>query len=195
MQVALNLSISTGPRERYAWAWAVPLSLSAAAALIYISMVLVGGLKNYRNYHRTLVGLQDQERQLNFREAKTRLELNRPQSKEVYRQAQFINTLIDRKHFSLTALAVRVGKLLPPQVRLTGLGVAQQPEGPLVRFTVSGNGEEAVEDFLGNLEDSPEFSDVSILNQALEQPGNPAGPVAVTCSAHYIGVEVGEKSK
>ena len=88
MQVALNLSISTGPRERYAWAWAVPLSLSAAAALIYISMVLVGGLKNYRNYHRTLVGLQDQERQLNFREAKTRLELNRPQSKEVYRQAQ-----------------------------------------------------------------------------------------------------------
>ncbi|HZP00123.1 MAG TPA: hypothetical protein VFD30_07505 [Terriglobia bacterium] len=195
MRIALNLSISAGPRERYALAWAAPVSLLAAAALVYILVTLVGGVRNYRHYHRALAELQDQERQLTFRETKARQELSRPQSREVVRQAQFINTLIDRRHFSLTALAMKVGKLLPTDVRLAGLSVAQQSEGPLVRFTVSGKGEEAVEDFLTNLEDSPEFRDVTVLNQGLEQPGNAAGTVNVTCSAYYVGEELGGKNK
>ncbi len=193
MRIALNLSISAGRRERYALAWAGPLSLLAVAALIYISIDLVGTVRDYRQYHRAATELQDQERQLSFREAKIRQELARPQSKELLRQAQFINTLIDRRHFSLTALAMKVGKLLPPDVRLVGLALSHQSEGPLVRFMVTGKGEEAVEDFLTNLEDSPEFRDVTVLNQGLEQPGNEAGTVTVTCSAYYVGEELGAK--
>src|SRR3974390_2817097 len=104
MNISVNLSISAGPRERYALAWALPVTLLAAAALVYIVFSLAGSLKDYRRYHRELSDLQDQERQLNVREVKIRQELTRPQSREVLRQAQFINTLIDRRHFSLTAL-------------------------------------------------------------------------------------------
>ncbi len=195
MKIALNLSISAGLRERYGLAWSGPLSLLAMAALIYISADLVGTLRDYRQYHRAVAELQDQERQLSFREGKIHQELARPQSKELLRQAQFINALIDRRHFSLTALAMKVGKLLPPDVRLAGLALSHQPEGPLVRFMVSGKGEEAVEDFLTNLEDSPEFRDVTVLSQGLEQPGNEAGAVTVTCSAYYVGEELGAKSE
>jgi hypothetical protein len=195
MKIALNLSVSASPRERYALAWAGPVALVALAGLVYLLSSGVSSYRDYRNFHRSLAELQELEGRLRYREAQLRQELNRPQSKEVYRQAQFINSLIDKKHFSLTDLAVKVSKFLPAQVRLMGLSLSHQPEGPLVRFTVAGNSQEAVEDFLGSLEDSPDFKDVAILNQGLEQPDNPAGTVNVTCSARYLGEGVGREGQ
>ena len=197
MKIALNLSTYSGSRERYALAWAVPLALAALVVFGVLSFhPRLGAVASFREYlkvHEGLVKLREQEAALRQSERTLREKIEQPQSREIYREAQFVNKLIERKRLSLTELTMKVAKLLPSKVRLTGLALSEPGSSPVVRFTVMGKNEEAVETFLGNLEDSPDFKDVAIINQGFEQQGTPGGQVIVACSALYLGAQTNQQ--
>jgi hypothetical protein len=187
MKITLNLATPPSPHERYGLAWAIP---TVVVALVGMGLLAFFAQRNYRDYrtvHRSVLEMQQREAELRSRELSLRRELERPQFREVYRQAQFVNALIDQRRFSLTELTQKVSNLLPGEVRLTGLVLPQGGKEPVVRFAVVGNSEEAIEAFLSNLEDSSDFGDVAILDQGFAQESGTQGSVTVVCMARYLG--------
>ncbi len=189
MKIALNLAASQSRRERYGLVWGAPVSFAAVVLLIYFLLSALRTFGEYRKVHRSLVELQDREARLRNREKTVRNNLERPQSREVFREAQFVNTLISKKRLSLTELTLKVSKLLPRSVHLASLALAQAGHEPLVRFTVVGDSNEAVYTFLNNLEDSPDFTEVANVNEGVEQKASPGGSVTMACTARYVGGE------
>jgi hypothetical protein len=187
MKITLNLATPPSPHERYGLAWAIPTVVVALVGMGLLAFFAWRNFRNYRTVHRSVLEMQQRQAELRGRETSLRQELEEPQYREVYRQVQFVNALIDQKQFSLTDLTRRVSKLLPGEVRLTGLASPQGGKEPVVRFAVVGNSEEAVEAFLSNLEDSPDFAEVAILNQGFEQEGGTQSPVTIVCLARYLG--------
>jgi hypothetical protein len=187
MKLALNLATAPSPHERYALAWAVPTAVVALAGLVMLSLLAGRNFREYRRVRQSVMEAERAEAGLRSRELELRRELEQPQLRQVYRQVQFVNSLIDQKRFSVTELTGKVSKLLPGQVRLTGLALSRAQEDPVVRFTVAGNSEEAVELFLSNLEDSPDFAAVTIISQGFAQEGAGQGPVTIACAARYVG--------
>ena len=76
---------------------------------------------------------------------------------------------------------------MPVSVHLVGLALSHQEHDRVLRLTVAGDKHEAIETFLVNLEDSPEFQQVQILSQGLEQTEAGSPMVVLTCSARYAG--------
>ena len=187
MKITLNLSSAPSPRERYALAWALPLALIALVGLFFLSSSSLASWRNYRKYHRALSDVESQEARLRARQATLERELSRPEFNDLYRSTQFINSLIDRRQFSTADLTQKVTKLMPASVHLVGLALSHQEKGKVVRLTAAGGTEDALETFLVNLENSPEFDQVEILNQGVEQSEAGNTQVLLTCSAHYSG--------
>jgi hypothetical protein len=188
MRITLNLSTMPGPRERYALAWTLPTIVIGVAALVLLSVVGARNFRQYRLARRSVGELQRVEAQVRGQEVALRKNLERPELRDMYRQAQFINALIDRKQFSITVLFEKVAPLVPANVRLSGLTLTHSGKDLGVRFAVAGTSEEAVEQFLTNLEDSADFADVAILNQGFAQEGAENELVTISCSARYLGV-------
>jgi hypothetical protein len=186
MKLTLNLSTAPSPHERYALAWAVPTAVIALAGLVLLSLLAVRNFREYRRVHRWVLETEQTEARLRRQEMTLRREFERPELQQVYLQVHFVNSLIGQKQFSLTELTEKVSKLLPGEVRLTGLALPRGEKDPVVRFTVAGNSEEAVETFLSNLEDSADFAEVAILNQGFAQEGAGQGPVTIACAARYV---------
>ncbi len=187
MKITLNLATSRSRYERYSLAWAAPAALAAFVVLVFLSLSAWDRFGQYRKVHRSLRELQESEQVLARREMALRNELGRAEFREVSRQAQYVNSLIDRKQLSLTELVEKVSKLLPAGVRLAGLALLPGPGEPVVRFVIVGNNEEAAENFLGNLEDSPDFKNVTILSQGIEEGGAGGPGATLACSAQYVG--------
>jgi hypothetical protein len=188
MKVSLNLAMSRSPRERYALAWAAPLSALALMGLILLCIAALRGVHEYRFLRQETLKLEDQESALDKAEQDLRADLEQPTYRGLFRQTQFVNALIDRKRVSLTTLTERVTQLLPTSVRLAAFSLTQGGDrGRTVRFMVAGKSEEAIENFLINLEDSHDFKDVSIVNQSIDETSTAEGQVSVTCTARYVG--------
>jgi hypothetical protein len=188
MKITLNLSTMPSVRERYALAWAVPTLLIGVAALVLLSVVGARNFREYRAVRRSVAELQQVEAQVREQERTLRRNLEQPQLRDMYRQTQFVNALIGRKQFSVSELFEKVTPLLPADVRLSGLTLTHTGKDLEVRFAVVGSSEEAVEKFLANLEDSPDFADVAILNQGFAQEGAEHELVGISCSARYLSV-------
>lgn len=190
MKISLNLAIAASRRERYALAWAIPTGVLAAAGLVWLSIFALRNFREYRSAHQALVGLQQVETKLREHEAALKKDLERPQLHAMFRQAQFVNGVIDQKQFSLPELAQKVTKLLPGQARLDAFALTHSGKNPAVRLSVSGNSDEDIEKFLENLEDSSDFTDVSVLSQGVAaeaEEGGGKAPVTVVCTARYVG--------
>lgn len=186
MKFALNLSLSQSFRHRHALAWSVPL---LAGSLVLLARLLFSIQVDWRDYRTVGQAVSREEARLNdlaAREAALQQKLDRPESQAVLREVQFVNFLIDQRRFSLTDLTAKVTALLPPQARLTTLRVPDSSGDPLVQFGIEGSSEEPVETFVSNLEDSPDFRDVTVTNQGFEEKSGGA-PVSITCSARYVG--------
>ena len=191
MKITLNLSSAPSPRERYALAWAVPVGLVALVGLVFLLNSSLTSWRNYRKYHGALGEAESQETRLRQRQITLERELSRPEFSAIYRDTQFINSLIERRQFSVAELARKVTKLMPVAVHLVSLALSHQEKERVVRFTVAGDKQEAVETFLVNLEDSPGFEQVQILSQGVEQTEAGGTLVVLTCSARYAGPERG----
>ncbi len=186
MKITLNLAALPSRRERYALAWAVPLALLGAVMLVYLAMLAVGNIREYRNVKAEISRQQETARQLAAQEENIKREIERPEYRTVSRQAQFINSLIEEKKISAADLTLRVSELMPETVRLTSFGSSQSQE-TAVRFAVVGRDEGALEDFLTALEDSPDFRDVAVVDQGFQSQSDPNSPVTITCTATYVG--------
>ena len=191
MKITLNLSSAPSPRERYALAWAVPVTLVALVGLGFLLNSSLTSWRDYRKYHAALAEVESQEARLRQRQITLEQELSRPEFSAIYRDTQFINSLIERRQFSVAELTQKVTKLMPVSVHLVGLALSHQEKERVVRFTVAGDKQEAVETFLVNLEDFPGFQQVEILSQGVEQTEAGSTQVVLTCSAHYAGPENG----
>ncbi len=190
MKVTLNLAIPPSPRERYAFAWGIPAVFLALLVSAYLGLSTARSVRENREVQRERLKLQEREASLIKDEAEIRRDLDQPKSRKVLGTAQFFNALIDRKAFSLTEFAAKVTQLLPGSVRLTSLSLSQEGADRVARFVVAGSSEEAVENFLIHLEDSPDFKDVALLDQGVEQGSAAGEQVAITCTARYVRGEV-----
>lgn len=186
MKVTLNLSLSQSLRQRHRLAWSLPVVLISLALLGRLVLSIQNDWHQYRTVRDAVAREQGRLNQLATREAGLRQKLDRPESRNLLRQVQFVNLLIDQRQLLFSELAAKVTALLPPQARLAALSMPDSSGEPLVHFGIEGTTEDAVESFLNNLEESPDFMDVTVTNQGFEEKGGGA-PVSITCTARYIG--------
>ena len=193
MRVTLNLAIPPSARERYALLWAIPATLLGIAGLVLIILFSDRSYRQYKVVHESVVRYQDRDNAVRAQEMALRRVLEEPSSRRLLNDVQFINALIAAKQVSLTSLAADITELIPDDVRLSSL--AMQPEGQelAVHFVITGKNAEAIERFLSDLEDSPHFKDVAIINEGLEETGANTELENIACTAHYV-VGEGESS-
>ena len=186
MKVELNLAIPPSARERYALYWAIPATLLGVTGLALLLLFTVRSFREYRAVQKSVAEHQGRENTLRDQEMALRKQLEEPEFRRLLDDVQFVNALIEKKRFSLTGLATDITELIPDDVRLTGLALAPEGQELAVRFVITGKSEEAIESFLSDLEDSPHFKDVRIINQGFEQTAAASELENIACAAHYL---------
>jgi Tfp pilus assembly protein PilN len=186
MKVVLNLAIPPSARERYALYWAIPATLLGVTGLAFLLLFTVRSFREYRAVQKSVAEQQGRENTLRAQEMALRNQLEEPEYRRLLDDVQFVNALIEKKRVSLTGLAADITDLMPDEVRLTGLALAPEGQELAVRFVITGKSEEAIERFLSDLEDSPHFKDVAIVNQGFEQTGAASELENIACTAHYM---------
>ena len=168
MKITLNLSPAASARDRYALAWAIPAATLGLTAAVFLYRASLREYREYRGMQSQLVDVQKRVDELRIQESSIRRTLDDPAYQKQLRQSQFINKLIDDRHLSLSALSARIAGLLPEDAQLTGLALSS-PKKPGddydVRMGITCKNEDALETFINDLEDAPDFKDVSIINQ------------------------------
>ena len=187
MKIALNLAVSPSWRERYALAWSLATMLVVLLVMLGFIHSMFEEFRAYRKLEGDLAAPQRQEAELARREAELRRHLERPEFRGTLREAQYVNSLIDRKRLSLASLAVEVIDLLPQEARLSGLALTRANNDSLVRFQVNSKTEKGLETFVSNLSSSPDFAEPAVATVGLEPGGQAAGEMTVTCTARYVG--------
>jgi hypothetical protein len=189
MKITLNLSPAASLRDRLALAWAVPATVIGLAALIILCRTSLQEYREYRGIQRQLSEIQVRADDLRNQEAAIRRKLEDPAHRELFREVRFVNKLIDQRELSLTELSARVAGLLPDDAFLTGLALVP-PKKPgddyAVRLGINAKNEDAIETFLNDLEDAPDFKDVSLITQGFQETSTLADSVSVVCTARYL---------
>jgi Tfp pilus assembly protein PilN len=186
MRVVLNLAIPPSAQERYALLWAVPATLLGVAGL---TLVLMFSLRSYREYKvvkKSVDELQERDNVVRAQEMALRRQLDDPESRRVLDDVKFLNGLIEQKQVSLTGLAADITELIPDDVRLSVLDMAPDGQELALRFVITGKDAKAIERFLSNLEDSPHFKDVAIINEGFEEASTTSELENIACTAHYL---------
>ena len=186
MKVVLNLAIPPSARERYALYWAIPATLLGVTGLAFLLLFTVRSFREYKAVQKSVAEQQGRENTLRAQEMALRKQLEEPEYRRLLDDVQFVNALIEKKRVSLPGLAADITDLMPDEVRLTGLALAPEGQELAVRFVITGKSEEAIERFLSDLEDSPHFRDVAIVNQGFEQTGAASELENIACTAHYM---------
>jgi Tfp pilus assembly protein PilN len=187
MKVTLNLAIPASAHERYALYWAIPATLLGVIGLAFLLLFTVRSFREYRGVRASVAGYQERENALRAQETALRRQLEEPQSGRLLHDVQVVNALIEGKRISLTGLATDITGLIPDEVQLTTLALAPDGQELAVRFVITGKSEEAVERFLSNLEDSPHFKDVAIINEGgFEEAGASSELENIALTAHYL---------
>ena len=195
MKITLNLSPAASTRDRYALAWAVPAILAGLVGLVFLGRASLQEYRQYRSIQSQLSEVQMRADALQDQESAIRRKLEAPAYRELLREARFVNKLIDQRELSLTELSARVTGLLPGDAHLTGLAL-NAPRKPgddyMVRIGINAKDEDSVETFVNDLEDSPDFKDVSILNQGFQEESVQGDQVIIVCTARYLPEAVAE---
>jgi hypothetical protein len=190
MRLNLNLAIHQSAHERYALYWAPPVALGALLALVYLTTSARRIIQEYNRVRGSVAECQAQENLLRAREMAALRRLQQPQFQRVLRQASYVNSLIDQRQLSFTALTAKLTRLLPADVRLTTLSLSEGSDGPSVRMTIESSTQEKVIEFVQSLEESSDFTDPAISSEDPGQEGseNASGGVArVIWTARYAG--------
>ncbi len=188
MKVYLNLAEPRDHRERYSMLWTIPTLIVSIIVLVWLASTAYQGMRRSHQVQQALAQVKTRDAALRARETQLQRQIERPEYRQMMAETEFLNKLISQKQFSLTDLTFEVSKLLPPAARLNGLALASSAEpNPEVQFAVRAKNEEAIETFLGNLEESNEFSDIVIKSQGF-QGGSGSTPqeVAMICTAKYV---------
>jgi len=186
MRVVLNLAIPPSAQERYALLWAVPATLLGVAGLTLILMFSLRSYREYKVVKKSVDELQERDNVVRAQEMALRRQLDDPESRRVLDDVKFLNGLIEQKQVSLTGLAADITELIPDDVRLSVLDMAPDGQELALRFVITGKDAKAIERFLSNLEDSPHFKDVAIINEGFEEASTTSELENIACTAHYL---------
>jgi len=190
MRVLLNLAVPPSAHERYALLWAIPATLLGVTGLTLILMFSLRSYREYKVVQKSVDELQERDNAVRGREMALRRQLDDPESRRLLDDVKFVNGLIEQKQVSLTGLAADITELIPDDVRLRALDMEPEGHQQALRFVITGKDAKAIERFLNNLENSPHFRDVAIINEGFEEAGTSSELENVPCTAHYI---VGER--
>ncbi|HXW16062.1 MAG TPA: hypothetical protein VEN79_16260 [Terriglobia bacterium] len=200
MRITLNLSAAPSLRDRYALSWAVPTAIVGLAVLIILGRASLQEYRDYRGIQVQLVEVQTRTADLHNQEAALRRKFEDPVYRNLLRRAQFVNNLIEQRQLSLVEASARLAGLLPENAHLTALALTS-PTKPgddyMIRMGITARNEDAIETFINDLEDAPDFKDVSILNQGFEEQSSQPDQVSIICTARYlpgIDIETGKPS-
>ncbi|MFZ0963633.1 MAG: hypothetical protein WAO35_22445 [Terriglobia bacterium] len=189
MRITLNLSPAASVQDRYALKWAVPATLVGLAALVLLCRASLREYREYRGIQGQLMEVQKRADALRLQEAVLRRRLDDPANRKLLTEAQFVNQLIDQRQLSLAELSARLAGLLPEDARLTSLGVSspRKPgDGYVLRMGITARDEEALETFINDLEDAPDFQDVSIISQGFQEDISQGQQLNLTGTARYL---------
>jgi hypothetical protein len=189
MRITLNLSPAASARDRYALTWAIPATVVGLVALILLSRGSLRENREYQAVRAQLAVVQSRTDDLHNQEAAIRRKLEDPQYRELLHRSQFLNKLIGQRQLSLSQMAARLAGLLPEDARLTGLALTSPKKSGddyTVRMGITAKNEDAIETFLNDLEDAPDFRDVSITNQGFQEDSSQPEQVNIICSASYL---------
>ena len=190
MRINLNLAVHQSFHERYALYWATPVALGALVALVVLTVSAQRTIREYKQVRRSVAECQSEQARLGAREMAALRRLQQPQFQRVLRQASYVNSLIDQRQLSFTALTAKLARLLPADVRLTTLSLSEGGDGFSVRMTIEGSTQEKLIEFVQSLEESADFTDPAISS---EDPGQesgqsaPGGVARVIWTGHYAG--------
>ncbi len=189
MKITLNLSPAASVRDRIALAWAIPTTLAGLVVLVVLTRGTLREFRDYRTMEGQLTEVQTRTAELHNQEVGIRRKLDDPTYHDLLNRANFVNTLIDQRQLSLAEVSARLAGLLPQDAHLTGLAL----EGPkkagddyMIRMGITAKNEDAIETFINDLEDSPDFKDVSIINQGFQEESSQPDQVNILCSARYL---------
>ncbi len=199
MKIALNLSPRSSARDRYALGWGIPATLLGVAALVILSRASLREYREYRTAQTQLTQIQGRVDDLARQEADMRRKLDEPAARDLRTRAKFLNELIAERRVSLAEVSSRLAGLLPSDARLSSLAFAS-PKGPTgdygVRIGITAKGEEAIETYMNDLEDSPDFKDISIENQTIKEDPSQGSEINVVCNARYLpGAQLESEAK
>ncbi|MGH9345397.1 MAG: hypothetical protein ACRD19_16745, partial [Terriglobia bacterium] len=187
VKVRVNLAQPEKWRERTVYLWAPILILGGSVLLVYLVLVSARQFAEYRKVDRTVSRYEAEVQETQAKEVRLTSVLRQPETLKLYAQINFLNSLIEQKKVSLSGLTLEVAKLLPSQVRITGLALAGTTKGPVIEISVEGAVNQVTGTFLNNLEASPDFEGVTVLDQSFGAENQPGNLVSLTCSARYIG--------
>ncbi|PYV34329.1 MAG: hypothetical protein DMG22_06675 [Acidobacteria bacterium] len=188
MEVKLNLAIRASLRERYGLYWTVPLLILSLGGLSWVVSHGVSASRRYRQLSQVVVFKQEANlARLENQENELRKQLEKPGFRETALKVKLVNTLIERKAVSFPVVTEQVTRLLPADVRLTGLALSFGEMGPAVRIAVEGKGQLAAEGVLKALQDSTDFADAEILSEELGMKQNGEAGVGMVLFARYVG--------
>lgn len=189
MKITLNLSPAESARDRYALSWGIPATLIGLAALILLGRASLREYHDYLGIESQLLEVQKRTVDLRNQEVAIRKKLEDPVYSNLLVRARFVNKLIDQKELSLTGLSARLAGLLPEDAHLTGLALTS-PKKPgddyTVRLGITAKSEDAVETFINDLEDSPDFKDVAITNEGFQEQSTQGQQINLICTARYL---------
>jgi Tfp pilus assembly protein PilN len=190
VRINLNLGRSENPFERYMLVWALPALVVAG---LFLGRGLYFGTQDFlhvRRVEKSILEYQGQISILKDKADRAQRLLAGPSTRELERKADFLNSLIDQKRVSLSEMTLKMTQFLPDEARLSDLAVVPTKTNPVVQVSVEGRTEDAVDTFLANLEQSPDFSKVVVTSQAFEKPGPQGSLVALKCTANYVGSQM-----
>jgi len=188
MKTSLNLALPASARERYALTWSLPVGAVGLIVLVLLGASAISDFRSLRRARTALDKVRQEEAQTRAQEAALRQELERPQLREIYRYSRLINGVIGKREFSTLQLMEKMTALLPGDTRLDGLGMDLESPDRMLRLAVSAEQEESLEKFLVNLEDSPDFADVSVISHGLPAEGDSGAELATAaCMVRYVG--------
>ncbi|MGH9401228.1 MAG: PilN domain-containing protein [Terriglobia bacterium] len=187
MKVRVNLAQPEKWRERTVYLWAPVLVLVGVVLLVHLISVSARQFVEYQKVHRSVLRYEAEVHETQAKEIRLKAVLHQPGTLKLYGQINFLNSLIEQKKVSLSGLTIEVARLLPGQVRITGLSLADTAKGPVIQISVEGAVNQVTGVFLSNLEASPDFEGVTVLDQSFGTENQPGNLVSLTCSARYIG--------
>ena len=189
MRIILNLSAAPSTRDRYALAWAIPATTLGLVAVILLGRASRNEYREYQGIRNQLAAVQMRSDELQNEEVAIRRKLENPKYRDLLHRARFVNKLIQDRQLSLTEVTARLAGLLPENARLTGLSLAS-PKKPgddyTIRMGLTAKNEDAIETFINDLEDTPDFKDVSIINQGFQEESSQPDQVNIICTASYL---------
>jgi Tfp pilus assembly protein PilN len=186
MRITLNLTVAESVRDRFALVWAIPATVAGLVFLVSLGRSTLGEYRDFQAVQAQVAEVQKRADELKQQEADIRTKLEDPALGDLLRNAQFVNGLIEQKQFSVANLAAQLADLLPEDAHLTGLAMTSKEGTLTLRMGVAAKSEDALEDFLNQLEDAKQFKDVSIINQGFEEDAAQAGQVNVMLTARYL---------